>query len=347
MISPEGVVIAEGLLFALTVFLFGARVLVHIQMRMRTLLLSDVFLLLATLSCLGVVICDVLTYKAGDMSNFESPQASIYKVRFAENYLFDVGLYFPKFSILAFYYMIIPIVASGTRKALHAVTCFVALSAIVTLFGDTFWCGTDPAVNWSNTAGGCTAFTAMPVVKLNWSLNFISEVFIFILPLPIIRNLKMPRKRERAGLLVLFTLGAITIFVSGARFIAMLLVTNNIAIYILATTEFTVSIMIPSLISLRPLLRKVHKWTSSDYTESPFSPPVTIGQRKNGTTNTQKMKGSHAIYSRGHTQNMYGSEVELTEHEPIKIYKTEEISVTSIRDPQLSDGDHIYKSTEK
>lgn len=187
---------------------------------------------------------------------------------------------------------------------------------------------------------------------------------VFILPLPIIRNLKISRKRERAGLLVLFTLGAITIFVSVARFIAMLLVTNNIAICkiaapidssrvvltiadILATTEFTVSIMIPSLISLRPLLRKVHKWTSSDYTESPFSPPVTIGQRKPGTSNTQKLKGSHAIYSRGHTQNMYGSEVELTEHEPIKIYKTEEISVTSIRDPQLGDRDHIYKSTEK
>lgn len=220
----------------------------------------------------------------------------------------------------------------------------------------------------------------MPLVKLNWSLNFISEVFstcespnsvassnssiVFVLPLPIIRNLKIPRKRERAGLLVLFTLGAITIFVSAARFIAMLLVMNNIAICktttlvntigafltsvdILATTEFTVSIMIPSLISLRPLLRKVHKWTSSDYTESPFSPGGTIGRRQTGTSNTPKLKGSHAVYSRGHTQNIYGSEVELTEHEPIKIYKTEEISVTSTKAPQLSDEDDMCKSIEK
>jgi hypothetical protein len=138
--------------------------MVHIQMRMKALLLSDTFLLLATLACMGVVICDVLTYKAGAMSNFTDPRVSILKVstkvklvrirtdalqvRFATNYLFDVGLYFPKFSILAFYYMIIPISAPETRTALHAVTVFVILSTIVTFFGDTFWCGPNPAVNW-------------------------------------------------------------------------------------------------------------------------------------------------------------------------------------------------------
>jgi hypothetical protein len=157
--------VAEGLLFALTVVLFGARVMVHIQMHMRALLLSDVFLLLATLACLGVVICDALTFKAGAMSNFADPTTPILKVsvtkvksvrvctdtsqvRFATNYLFDVGLYLPKFSILAFYFMIIPVTASETRKALHAVTCFVVLSTLITFFGDTFWCGSNPAVNW-------------------------------------------------------------------------------------------------------------------------------------------------------------------------------------------------------
>jgi hypothetical protein len=139
--------------------------MVHIQMRMRALLLSDIFLLLATLSCLGVVICDALTYKAGAMSNFSDPTVPILKVsvteveavctrtdtlqvRFATNYLFDVGLYFPKYSILAFYYMIIPVTAPETRKALYAVTLFVVVSTLVTFFGDTFWCGTNPNINW-------------------------------------------------------------------------------------------------------------------------------------------------------------------------------------------------------
>jgi hypothetical protein len=101
---------------------------------------------------------------------------------------------------------------------------------------------------WSRAmeVGECTVFTAMTLVKLNWSLNIISEVLstnaslqhvassdisiVFVLPLPIIRNLKIPRKRERAGLMILFLLGVITIAVSLARFIAMLLVSNNIAI---------------------------------------------------------------------------------------------------------------------
>jgi hypothetical protein len=153
------------MLFALTVILFGARVMVHIQMRIRALILSDIFLFLATLACLGVVICDALTFKAGAMSNFVDPTTPILKVRvtkvksvrvradalqvrFATNYLFDVGLYLPKFSILAFYFMIIPITAPETRMALYAVTCFVVLSTLITFFGDTFWCGPNPAVNW-------------------------------------------------------------------------------------------------------------------------------------------------------------------------------------------------------
>jgi hypothetical protein len=70
------------------------------------------------------------------------------QVRFATNYLFDVGLYFPKFSMLAFYYRIVPLTAPETRIALHATTGFVVVSALITFFGDTFWCGPNPAINW-------------------------------------------------------------------------------------------------------------------------------------------------------------------------------------------------------
>jgi hypothetical protein len=118
---------------------------------------------------------------------------------------------------------------------------------------------------------------------------------------------------------------------------------------ILATTEFTVSIMIPSLISLRPLLRKIHKWTTSDRSDySPFTrgnhTGVTSGKRRTeNSTSIPKLKGSHAMYSKTEGRNMYGSEVELTEQELSKIYKTEEISVTSTRDPQLFDEDDISR----
>lgn len=230
-------------------------------------------------------------------------------------------------------------------------------------------------------ADQCTVFTSMTLVKINWALNFCSEVLsknailppvnhsnsstVFVVPLPLIHNLSIPRRRERAGLMVIFLLGAITIAVSTARFIAMLLVSNNIAICkitaphlfrkllnivdILATAEFTVSIIILSLISLRPLLRKIHRWTSNASSNSPFSrgnqTGVTSGKRQKPHTNTRQ-KGSHVIYAKGgNGRNIYGSEVELTEHEPGTIYKTEEISVTSARDPQLGDDDDKTSSS--
>lgn len=42
-------------------------------------------------------------------------------------------------------------------------------------------------------------------------------------------------------------------------------------------------------------------------------------------------------------ENIYGSEVELTEQGPIKIYKTEEISVTSTREAQPGEDDNISR----
>jgi hypothetical protein len=105
--------------------------------------------------------------------------------------------------------------------------------------------------------------------------------------------------------------------------------------------------MIPSLISLRPLLRKIHKWTSSGHSESPFSrgnhTGVTSGKRKTGNSSTLKLKSLHERYSNGHERDIYGSEVELTEQEPSKIHKTEEISVTDTKDPHLSDEDNISR----
>jgi hypothetical protein len=99
--------------------------------------------------------------------------------------------------------------------------------------------------------GECTTFTAMPLARINWSLNIVSEVLsmnaslqfvassdisiVFVLPLPVVFNLTFSRKRERAGLMVVFLLGVVTMTVSAARFMGMLFVSNNIAICKTAT----------------------------------------------------------------------------------------------------------------
>ena len=99
------------------------------------------------------------------------------KARFATNYLFDFRLYFPKFSMLAFYLQIVPFTFPALRKVLYAVIAFVVCSSLITLFSDTFWCGPHVSINWSSDPDACSVFAAMHLVKMNWALNFISEIF--------------------------------------------------------------------------------------------------------------------------------------------------------------------------
>ncbi|KAH8690413.1 hypothetical protein GQ44DRAFT_636759, partial [Phaeosphaeriaceae sp. PMI808] len=334
---------AEWSLFGLAILLAAARFSLHLRMGNRNLLLPDLWLLVTVLCCLGLIICDTITYHAGAMSDFTTTsslirQVHVEQVRFATNYFFDFGLYFPKFSMLAFYVQIIPKTLPKLRKGLYGVITFVACSSLTTLFADTFWCGTDVSINWwvSTEAETCSVFSAMPLVKMNWSLNFISEALILLLPFPMLRGLNLRHRSEKIGLFVVFLLGGITLLVSTARFIGQLIVANNIAIYILAMTEFTVSIMILSLVSLRPLLRKVYRAATGSSDNSPFSRSNDTKSGKNRKSlvppSGSRWKGSRAIHSeKPPARNIYGSEVELTELEAGKIYKTEEISISSAR----------------
>jgi len=112
-----------------------------------------------------------------------------------ENFIFDVGLYLPKFSMLTLYFKLIPITLPGLRTMTYIVTGFTAASALVTLFADIFWCGLNVSVNWyvkllfslsflvstnvflerSTEPDSCTAFTSMTLVRINWSTNITTE----------------------------------------------------------------------------------------------------------------------------------------------------------------------------
>lgn len=108
-----------------------------------------------------------------------------------------------------------------------------------------------------------------------------------------------------------------------------LLITTDV----LATTEFAVSIMVSSAIRLRPLLRKIHSWTVSDYLSKKNSATsnITSSDLKdvqnyideeafNAHRNRSLLpshRGSRIIYPKmAHARCKYGSEIELTEQEP-------------------------------
>lgn len=96
------------------------------------------------------------------------------QISFASNYFYDFGMGFPKLSMLAFYWAyFLPSngVSSAMRKTLYGITAFVCISYLVILFDDTFFCGKDVSVQWSQEEGACSVFYAPEPFILNFTLN--------------------------------------------------------------------------------------------------------------------------------------------------------------------------------
>jgi hypothetical protein len=60
--------------------LFACRIWVRLYWKQWHLFVSDIWLLIAALSALGVVICDTFQYQAGAMSDFNTVSVALGKV---------------------------------------------------------------------------------------------------------------------------------------------------------------------------------------------------------------------------------------------------------------------------
>lgn len=79
---------------------------------------------------------------------------------------------FPKLSMVAFYWAYFPTQANpGMRKALWGITVFVVACYVAILFDDTFFCGSDVSVQWSQEEGACSVFYAPEPFIVNFTLN--------------------------------------------------------------------------------------------------------------------------------------------------------------------------------
>ncbi|KAJ4311208.1 hypothetical protein N0V84_010570 [Fusarium piperis] len=272
------------------------------------------------------------------MDDFTITSVSLDKIRFATNYFFDTGIYFPKFSIIAFYYNLIPQTQPKMRMALYALTAITGGCALITFFGDTFWCGPDPSINWRTSHESCTVFSAMDLMRLNWSLNFITEVLNVVFPFPLIHNMTLRSRREKVALGAIFALGTITIAVSVGRFVTMLHVSNDISIYIWATAEICISVIVVALAALRPLLRKLSGMVSTDLGNN-LQSGYNISSMSHPSKPSTRTRDTEAFWETGHRahqsgvtamasgEHLTGSEVELNCIEGI--LRTQQVSMSS------------------
>ncbi|KAL6921140.1 hypothetical protein FSST1_005166 [Fusarium sambucinum] len=131
---------------------------------------------------------------------------------------------------------------------------------------------------WPPLLAFCRFYNAFLAARIDWALNFITEVLNLIFPIPLLRGL-MTSTRKKIGLAVAFGMGIITIAVSIGRFVTMLYFSNDISIYIWATAEICISVMIVALTALRPLLRKMTNSISTSSDDRSGNP-----SRKTGLT---------------------------------------------------------------
>ncbi|OAF99249.1 uncharacterized protein CC84DRAFT_1222950 [Paraphaeosphaeria sporulosa] len=137
---------------------------------------------------------------------------------FVASYCFDIGLYFPKFSIIAFYWWLIPSGFRRLRIAVYLATGYTACSFLATLLTDTLIAG-NISYNWSIEYQLYSTWNSYNGLIINWVLNWSSDVLLFVLPFFIINCIKL-RKRQKIALCGVFSLGLITLAISLARFIA-------------------------------------------------------------------------------------------------------------------------------
>ncbi|KAF9770012.1 hypothetical protein IL306_012487 [Fusarium sp. DS 682] len=144
-----------------------------------------------------------------------------YQISFASNYFYDVGMGFPKMSMLAFYWAyFLPStgMSSGMRKALYGITAFVCASYMAILWDDTFFCGKDVSIQWSQEEGACSVFYAPEPFILNFTLNLACYLAVYALPLILlVQGVLQPSK----GVTATFILGGLTIATTIVRFVTL------------------------------------------------------------------------------------------------------------------------------
>jgi hypothetical protein len=67
---------------------------------------------------------------------------------FASTVIFDTSFYYPRFSLLAFYFELFPRSEPGLRICLYSLIVYTVACYLVTAGVDIFWCGSDVYENW-------------------------------------------------------------------------------------------------------------------------------------------------------------------------------------------------------
>ncbi|RDW69197.1 hypothetical protein BP6252_08217 [Coleophoma cylindrospora] len=273
MLEEGGAMGVECTLCALALVVIALRIFVRLFILRQSLRISDYFAIMGWLCAAAETICHSITFKAGilkyvdpnlppleslmkasDSSASRVMHADIYrsKANFASLIFLEVGIYFPKASILALYWSIIPPFLESLRKTLIVITGLTGASALSALLVDLLWCN-PISNNWSPDFHKCAVFTLIDPFIVNWSINFATDLLIFVFPFLLIGHLNL-RKHQGWAFKGTLSLGAITILISVARFTYIFKTILVVPDDIWCVAELSTATMVVSLPTLKPLV---------------------------------------------------------------------------------------------
>lgn len=260
-IDGKDCMISEWILIAVAFVFVALRVYTRLIRLREKLTWADWLLVASAINALGLIICDTLTFQLGVMDKWE-PSVALSKIGFSSNYFYDVGMGFPKLSMVAFYWAYFPLESSpGMRKVLWGITAFVCACYLAILFDDTFFCGSDVSVQWSQEEGACSVFYAPEPFILNFTLNLACYLVVYALPLALLIKGTLPASK---GVTLTFVLGTLTIFTTIIRFVTLKVGTGQPnLVYPLSIVEMTLAIIVVALPGLKPLFDRSSRRESS------------------------------------------------------------------------------------
>lgn len=169
---------------------------------------------------------------------------------------------FPKLSMLAFYMAYFRnSIGSGMRITMYAMTAFVAACYLAILWDDTFFCGKDVSVQWSQEEGACSVFYAPEPFIVNFTLNLACYLVVYAVPVILLLQGVL---RMSGGLAITFVLGTLTIFSTVVRFATLKIGTGQEnLVYPLSMLEMALAIVVVALPGLKPLVQRSTRSGSS------------------------------------------------------------------------------------
>ncbi|CAG1959041.1 unnamed protein product [Fusarium graminearum] len=130
MQHDTALIIVQGILVILALCVVILRYWTRICLERRTLTVSDHFAWIGWLFAVGWFVSSAIATDIVDNNPVTDDEGLVHDVRylktvFIAGYCFDVGIYWPKLSITAFYWRLIPDIFRSLRIALYAITTYL------------------------------------------------------------------------------------------------------------------------------------------------------------------------------------------------------------------------------